>query len=277
MNQPINAEFTALLASAARTASTRVFPLIVAERKLWIKTAGPPRRRSSILLQAVLAMLFGLALLKPPRHRGGAAALAAEAAALRRLAAAEFPVPEVVACVPQWLVLSDAGSAVEASLSGLPDENERWHRIEAAGLLLTQLHRSGLWHGGAQIRNFSWCNGRPGLLDLEDHDLPGMSLAERQARDLLLFLYPLTRYDRDAAAPRLSRLAAMMLDSASRDTRAALGKFFRRTAWLIALARWIEPYAGRDVRQAVAAHLALRATLGNGSEGRRRQFDAADA
>lgn len=259
--QDIDPELQAHIRGLAATAPTRVFAISHGGRKLWVKTAGVPRLRSSVLLQWFLATLFGLPMLKPPRRRSGASALAAEAAAIRNLAADGFPVPEVIACTSEWLVLGDAGASLESDLGRIADAGERWRRIEAAAALLSRLHRAGLWHGGAQIRNFSWREDAPGLLDLEDHELPGMSRAERQARDLLLFLYSLTRYEPAGRPARLPQLATEVLADAAADTRAALGKFLQRTNWIIVLARRIAPHAGRDVRQAVAAEDAIAAAL----------------
>lgn len=257
----IDPELHALILELSATAQTRVFPITHGGRKFWVKRAGTPRLRASVLMQRILAALFALPILKPPRQPSGAAALAAEAAAIRRLAQAGLPVPEVIACTDQWLVLGDAGRALEADLHSLHDPVERWHRIDSAGALLTRLHRAGLWHGGAQIRNFSWQDAGPGLLDLEDHDLSGMSLAERQARDLLLFLYSLARYDRESDAPRLRGQATIMLRGAGRETCAALAKFLRRVDWLLAGARLIAPRAGRDVQQVAIASIAIKGAL----------------
>jgi adenine-specific DNA glycosylase len=103
------------------------------------------------------------------------------------------------------------GEARAPRLNATPDAADRWRLIAEAGALLNRLHAAGHWHGGAQIRNFSYASGQPGLLDFEDHDLPGMTLAEKQARDLLLFLYSLVRYDRDSVEPQLPRIAATTL------------------------------------------------------------------
>lgn len=250
-----------LIRSLRATALTRVFSITYDGRKLWVKTTGVPRLRSSVLLQRAIAKLFALPILRPARNRAGAMGLAAEAGAARMLAGAGFPVPGVIACTGQWLVLSDAGEALEARLNAEKDVEARWQMIAAAGRLLARLHAAGLWHGGAQIRNFSWNDGAPGLLDLEDHDLPGMTLHEKQARDLLLFLYSLMRYDRKVTPPRMPAVARELLAQAAPETRDALRKLRRRMAWLLGLARLIAPYAGRDVKQAVAADDALRIAL----------------
>lgn len=255
-----------LIRSLRATALTRVFSITYDGRKLWVKTAGAPRLRSSVLMQRAIATLFALPILRPARNRAGAMGLAAEAGAARNLAAAGFPVPGVIACTGQWLVLSDAGEALEARLNAEKDIEARWQMITAAGRLLARLHAAQQWHGGAQIRNFSWNDNAPGLLDLEDHDLPGMTLHEKQARDLLLFLYSLMRYDRPrkdnpGAPPRLPALASELLAPATPEVRDALRKLRRRMAWLLGLARLIAPYAGRDVRQAVAADDALAIAL----------------
>ncbi len=259
----LDAELEALIRSLHRTAPNRVFSAHYNGARLWVKTVAAPRLRSSVLMQKTIATIFGLPMLQPARNRGGAAGLADEAAALRELAAAGFPVPPVIACMPDWLVLGDAGEALESRLNSLRDRapDDCWQLIAAARQLLARLHGAGLWHGGAQIRNFSWRGDAPGLLDLEDHHLPGMALHERQARDLLLFVYSLTRYDRDAANPRLPALASDLLCQATPEVRDSIRRLRRRMAWLLALARWLAPHAGRDVRQAAAADAALAAAL----------------
>ena len=253
----------ALIRSLQRTAPDRVFSAHYNGERLWVKTVARPRLRSSVLMQKVVAAVFALPLLRPARNRGGAGGLMDEAYALRKVGAAGFPVPPVIACTPDWLVLGDAGEALESKLNSLRDRapDDCWQLIAAAGILLGRLHAAGLWHGGAQIRNFSWHGDTPGLLDFEDHQLPGMTLAEKQARDLLLFVYSLTRYDRDAAHPRLPAVAAELLGHTAPEVRASIRKLRRRMAWLLALARWLAPHAGRDVRQTAAADAALAAAL----------------
>ena len=88
-----------------------------------------------------------------------------------------------------------------------------------------------------------------------------MSLAEKQARDLLLFVYSLTRYDRDPTRRRLPELVDGLLASATPEVLASIRCLRRRMAWLLTLARWLAPHAGRDVRQAAAADAALAAAL----------------
>ena len=259
----LDAELEALIRSLRRTAPNRVFSAHYSGARLWVKTVAAPRLRSSVLMQKMIATAFALPMLQPAHNHGGAQGLADEAEALCELAAAGFPVPPVIACTPDWLVLGDAGEALESRLNSLRDRapDDCWHLIAGAGQLLARLHGAGLWHGGAQIRNFSWRNDAPGLLDLEDHQLPGMTLHERQARDLLLFVYSLTRYDRDTANPRLPALTSDLLHQAAPEVRACIHRLRRRMAWLLALARWLAPHAGRDVRQAAAADAALAAAL----------------
>lgn len=259
----LDARLEALIRSLHRTSPDRVFSAYYNGERLWVKTVARPRLRSSVLLQKAVALVFGLPMLQPARNRGGAHGLLDEAIALRELAAAGFPVPPVIACTPDWLVLGDAGEALESRLNSLRDgaADDCWQLIAAAGNLLSRLHAANLWHGGAQIRNFSWRGDQPGLLDFEDHDLPGMTLAEKQARDLLLFVYSLTRYDRDPLDPRLPILVANLLGAATPEVRDCVRRLRRRMAWLLALARWLAPHAGRDVRQAAAADAALAAAL----------------
>ncbi len=252
-----SAELTAAIERLAATARARVFCLDFEGRRYWVKRQGQPRLRSSLLMQRILALVFGLDALKPARS----GRLADEAAALRHLHAGGWPVPEVITATPNRLVLGDGGSGIENLLNAEPDAARRRALIEACADLLLRLHAAGEWHGGAQIRNFSWRDGAPGLLDLEDHDLPGMNLAERQARDCLLLLYSLTRYDKNPAVPLLAPLAQRLVQGASPAVRAEIARLHRRLGAPIRLARPFAHKAGRDVRQALAAEAALGAAL----------------
>lgn len=252
---------TRLLADATARTVDRVLPLAWNGRRVWVKRAAALRPRRAIALQAALALLLSLPMLKPPRQRGGAEGLAAEADALRHLAAAGWPVPQALALDARHLVLSDVGQSLEHRLNAERDPAARQAMIEAAADLLQRLHASGAWHGGAQIRNFSWTDGAPGLLDLEDHDLPGMTAAECQARDLMLFLYSLTRYDAADGGRLLPPLAKRLVRAAAPETQQALRQLHRRIGWLVRLARPFAAKLGRDVRQALAAEQALAAAL----------------
>ncbi|WP_430395833.1 hypothetical protein [Ferrovibrio sp.] len=256
MQQP-DPGLAAAIADLAATARQRVFSLDYGGQRYWVKRPGLPRLRSSVFMQSCIALAFGLAMLKPPRDGN----LKSEAIALRHLAANGWPVPALVIEEPRWLVLGDGGASVETLLNQETDPLRRRALIEACADLLLRLHRQGEWHGGAQIRNFSWRDDQPGLLDLEDHDLPGMNLAQRQARDLLLFLYSLTRYDKDASAPLLPALAKRLVHGAEPETRAEIARLHRRIGPIIRLAKPFAAKAGRDVRQGLAAEAAIAAAL----------------
>lgn len=249
------------IAERAATAATRVFALPFNGSNLWVKRAGDGRLPSSVRLQALLARLLRLDMLLPPRIEDGPTNLAAEAAALRKLTAAGWRVPDVVLLTDIWLVMRDAGDSVETLLNGLHDPARQRQLVETCGDYLVRLHQAGHWHGGAQIRNFCWSSEGPGFLDLEDHALPHMTLAERQARDIVLFLYSLHRYNRDPAHPLLAPVARRLVAAGSREVRRELARLHARIGWLIRLLRPIAPYGGRDLRQALSAEAALAEAL----------------
>jgi len=257
---PIDDALLAKIADMRRHQKDRVFALVHEGRKLWIKTAATPRHRLSLALQRAGAILLGLAMLRPPRELAGSDGLAAEAGALRELLAANWPVPPVLGLSPYCLVLGDAGHSVERWLNVETDRSARRERIAACADLLRRLHEAGFWHGGAQIRNFYWAAQGPGLLDMEDHDLPGMTLPEKQARDLLLFLYSLIRYEA-AADPILLPIARNLIQAAAPEVRQALAKLHRRLGPLIRALKPLAPHGGRDLRQVIAAELLLREAL----------------
>lgn len=246
-----------VVAAAGGASPDRTFPVAHEGRRLWVKRAAPPPSVAVHALQSALAALLALPLLRPPRRREPARLLADEAAALRSFAAAGLPVPAVIAQWDGMLVLGDGGDKLEALL-GTADGPRRILMVTAAARLLLRVHRAGLWHGGPQIRNFTWAEEAPGLLDLEDQSgLAHLPLAVRQARDVLLFLYSVVRYG-DAV---MAAAASVLLPGSARDVRDGLSLARARFAGPIRLLRPLLPRLGRDGRQIVAAYDAIAHAL----------------
>jgi hypothetical protein len=254
--------------TAARGVSPdRTFPLDHDGRRLWVKQAAPALHPLVHVLQSAAALALALPVLRPPRRRLPAAVLADEAAALRMFARAGLPVPTVVAHWDDALVLDDGGHKLEGLL-GPADAEVRRAMVVAAAHLLLRVHRAGLWHGGAQIRNFTWsegtwsggtwADGAPGLLDLEDQaGLVHLPLPVRHARDVLLFLYSVIRYGDAVMAPA----AAILLGGSAAPVRTELARARARLAGPIRLLRPVLPRLGRDGRQVLAAYTAIAHAL----------------
>lgn len=179
-----------------------VIPLDHAGKRYWIKRARPT---GSNPLHRIAWYLTRLPLLVPVLRQNAAQALRHESSKLQRLKSAGLPVPEVVERNDGYFVLEDAGPSMHSALREglLPKSEESYGQVFDA---LGRLHRSGEYHGGSQLRNFTWKNGTVHYIDFEENFAPSIPLDTLQFRDLFLLLFSLAK-DRHPVeyAPMIAR------------------------------------------------------------------------
>lgn len=166
-----------------------VIPLDHAGGRYWIKRA---RSTGSNLLHHAAWKLTRLPLLVPVLRQSPSEALRHESSKLRRLRSTGLPVPEVLECGDDYFVLEDAGPSMHHALHEgiLPKNEESYGQIFDA---LGRLHRSGEYHGGSQLRNFTWENSTVHYIDFEENFAPSIPLDTLQFRDLFLLLFSLAK------------------------------------------------------------------------------------
>lgn len=112
-----------------------------------------------------------------------------EAKKIMRLYQAGIHVPRVLCQTDDYLVIEDCGPSLSKIIS-LEPENTQYY-LKMAIETLAKLHQTGECHGGSQIRNFTYKDGKVYLIDFEEiidkNDFEGMIL-----RDIILFLMSLT-------------------------------------------------------------------------------------
>lgn len=118
-----------------------------------------------------------------------------ETVRLRKLREQGWAVPQVYAAETELLVLEFVGQDLPASLRRAePDEQVRM--AHDAGVDLAAFHRAGHWHGGAQLRNMTVCDGRYWRIDFEENIGAALSLPLAQAYDVLQACLSLTSLNR---------------------------------------------------------------------------------
>ena len=155
------------------------------------------RRRKNPLgwfAQTIIHGLTGNPLTAPPPGPKGNSAVF-EADRLEWLAGAGVDVPRVLHRGDGYFVMSDAGPGLDAIASRTPKKATQ-RLIPKAIAALKRLHDLGVAHGGAQIRNFTWLDGRVHLIDFED-DIPAGAMAAFQLRDVFLLAFSLERLGTD--------------------------------------------------------------------------------
>ena len=175
---------------AARTQPKReVFPFEYAGERYWLKRA---RSTGSNLLHHAAWQLSRLPLLTPVRRQSPHAALRHESRKLRRLREKGINVPEVFLVTDDFFVMEDTGQSFRSAIrKGILESSEQTYALLFRHLGL--LHRSGEYHGGSQIRNFTYREGRVSLIDFEENFSETIPLETLQFRDLFLLLFSLAK------------------------------------------------------------------------------------
>jgi tRNA A-37 threonylcarbamoyl transferase component Bud32 len=241
----------------------RVQSFAAGDGKIWVKQAVAQKATWWHGLQNAMAKIIPLRILRRTAGQGGAQNLAAEAERLQKISKAGFHVPVVHAVTPDYIVLSDAGTELKATLDRMSGLDERWPLLVLAARTLGDLHMAGYVHGRPHLKDFVYDVHGPriGFLDFEEDPLDVMPSAQARARDIWLFLGSAARFVKDTPE-RLDDLYDAYRDRAGRDHEEAL----RRLVRLLRPLRWaiqhtVVRFAGKDVRQAIMANYRLEKIL----------------
>lgn len=198
----------------------------------WAKTREPPRNALNRMVQPVVGALVPLAILRRDKAARGPETLLRQAERIRELAALGLPVPALLHSDRHALITADCGMSIEGPVRS-PGRRERSGLGEAAlqAILrtitrtLADIHRHGTAHGRPKMRDFVWRDGTVTILDLEEQPWEVMSMADAQARDVLLWIHDLcsTPLSREIAPDAV----AILMDGMESDTRTRLHRLLR--------------------------------------------------
>jgi tRNA A-37 threonylcarbamoyl transferase component Bud32 len=179
-------------------------------------------------------------------------AFRAERAGLEELARLGAPVPRLVTAGPDFLLIEDAGTTLEALLAdpATPPEHAR-AAVLAAARALGRLHAVGLAHGRPYLRDLCWDGARVRMIDFERYSRGNSSA--RQGRDAVLFLAALAGAPGGAAMVP-EALAAWRAEAPASASRAA-GRWVTALRLVAPLARGIARLRGKQGE--IAGYLAL--------------------
>ncbi len=92
-----------------------------------------------------------------------------------------------------FFVLEDTGKNLNSFLKKNIDESKFYYFVENLLIELSKIHNSKEFHGGAQIRNFTYKNEKVFAIDFEESFESNTTLETLQFRDFLLFLLSFTK------------------------------------------------------------------------------------
>lgn len=162
-------------------------------QRIWIKES---QASHSNFLHHCAYKISKITLLIPVMKKSATETLNYESQKLRQLAELNIHVPEVIGTDDRYLYLTDSGQDLRSYFkkNKVTDE-ERTDIILRAIELLSQIHKAGHYHAGAQIKNYTIdTHGVISAIDFEDSFSDQYSLIDLQIRDLFLFLLSLNSY-----------------------------------------------------------------------------------
>ncbi|MCX7553136.1 hypothetical protein OS175_04545 [Marinicella sp. S1101] len=236
----------------------RVVKIKTQANAYWLKKAAPARGLFRYHALNFFSRLLRLPLLKAVPQPGGAAAVINEAARLKALADAGVPVPKIIAEDREWLLVESMGESIVKTLKSQTTQKPTRQKLFAQCLAaINDVHQKGHYLSQCFVRNMVLDReaNQVVFIDFEDDPLTVMSLAQAQARDLLLFVDSTARFFTDDKAFFEQKIQAFM--TAHNETmRGALKQTVDRLQWITKLP--FQKRLGHDYEKLKLGILALK-------------------
>lgn len=168
-----------------------IFPFIFENNQYWLKRA---RQTKPDKLQNFFYKFLPFELLIPPLVKNSYEALKFETKKLEDFRSFGVDVPKVILIENEFFVLEDSGKTVysifrEENIS----EKEFYAFIDKLINILAKIHNLNLFHGGSQLRNFTYKDNKVYAIDFEESFPSSIDIKTLQYRDFLLFLLSFTK------------------------------------------------------------------------------------
>jgi len=169
-----------------------VFPLEYNGNKIWVKQA---KKTGSNFLHILIYKILKNNIFKPVKIQTPQDNIKYEANRIDTISKTFINVPKLLGYTNSYMVTLDSGQDIRSLLNyDIKDLESRQKLIYKALDTLILFHKKGFFHGGAQIKNFTYKDGEVYLIDFEE-DFENIELKELQFRDIFLFLVSIARYN----------------------------------------------------------------------------------
>lgn len=249
-----------LLWTEAMASKERIIPIKTQEKQLlWLKKQAPARGYWRYRALNFFTRVMRLPLLKAVPQLGGQVALDTERQRLTALHQAGIFVPKVMAHGSGWLLIADQGVSVVAQFKNSDVAHADKQALLTACLrAIKAVHKKGQYLSQAFVRNMVQI--RPddldmGFIDFEDDPMAVMTLAEAQARDLLLFVDSVARFFLKDTAFFEAQIA-QFIEGHDEEVVALLVTTAKRLQWITKVP--FQNLLGHDYQKLKLALLALR-------------------
>ncbi len=165
------------------------------DETVWIKR---PRATKSNIFHKMAYSLTNIKGLMPVESKTKEQTLIHEVSKLQRLKEKRINVPKVLGCNSEVFVLEDNGITIKSFLRNKELEKTVFeNRLKDTLNLLIKIHNNDEYHGGPQVKNYTFKNGVVSAIDFEDSFDKSFKLEDIQFRDFFLFLFSLTELKKD--------------------------------------------------------------------------------
>ena len=163
-----------------------IFPFIFEEKQYWLKKA---RATKPDKIQKFFYKFFPFELLIPPIVKSSKEALLYEISKLEKFKELGINTPVIAYKCEDFFVLEDSGNSVNAYLRNKDISEDRFYFfVDKLIFELSKIHNFSQFHGGSQLRNFTFKDDKVFVLDFEESFETDVDIKTLQYRDFLLFL-----------------------------------------------------------------------------------------
>ena len=176
----------------AMDANERITKITTEQGNFWLKKAAPARGVFRYHTLNLFSRMLRLPLLKAVLQPGGNAAIKNEIHRIQTFASQGVLVPEIIFYDDSWFLINDIGvSIIKIMKQKQTSQIKRQQLFTACLEAIKHLHNKDQYLSQAFIRNMllhDKTTRQVAFIDFEDDPLTVMSLAEAQARDVMLLV-----------------------------------------------------------------------------------------
>ncbi|PLY09956.1 MAG: kinase [Arcobacter sp.] len=225
-----------------------IFSITYKNEKYWVKKA---RATQSKWNHRFFYFLFPFDALIPSESKTGVQCIEHETSKLDIFRAHGINTPAVIYKNDEFFILEDCGETLntltrDKSIS----EEKMYYYMDKLLFELAKIHKVGLYHGGAQTRNFTYKEAKVYAIDLEESFNPNIDIKVLQFRDftLLLLSFVKIRVNFDLDYNYVIRKYVEL--SGNKEVLKKLKNIANKTSFLIYLSelKFIKKVLGSDVK-----------------------------
>ncbi|MCT7635412.1 hypothetical protein N5U36_08115 [Aliarcobacter butzleri] len=163
-----------------------IFSFNFEDKKYWLKKA---RETKPNRIQKFFYRIFPFELLIPALAKDSKEALLFETTKIEKFKELGINVPNIIYKNEHFFVLEDGGKTIYSILRDENIEEKNFYfYIDLVLKELAKMHSIGFFHGGSQLRNFTFKNEKVFVIDFEESFDENIDVRSLQHRDFLLFL-----------------------------------------------------------------------------------------